>query len=41
MTYKDKKTQSLPTRYKNGDSVSQKICGNVKWKNIGKWWSTI
>ena len=35
------KTQSWPTRYKNSDSVSQKIHESVKWKNVGKWWSAI
>jgi len=35
------KTQSWPTRYKNVNSVSQKIRGSVKWINVGKWWSTV
>jgi len=33
--------QSWLTRYKNGESVSQKIRESVKWKNVGKWWSAI
>ena len=35
------KKKRKASRYKNGDSMSQKIRGSIKWKNVGKWWSAI